>query len=124
MAYASDEAGRTEVYVQPFPASGGKYQVSIDGGIQPRWRADGKELFYLTTDGKMMTAEILPGETFRAGVPRMLFRTPGVNRVIASTVFHYDVSRDGQRFLIDAAVEGPTQSPVTIVLNWQAGLGR
>ena len=124
VAYASDETGRTEVYVQPFPASGGKYQVSIDGGIQPRWRADGKELFYLTTDGKMMTAEIFPGETFRAGVPRMLFRTPGVNRVVASTVFHYDVSRDGQRFLIDAAVEGLTQPPLTIVLNWQEGLGR
>ncbi len=122
VAYNSDESGRIEVYVQPFPATGGKYQVSIDGGIQPRWRANGKELFYLTTDGKMMAAEILTGETFRAGVPRMLFRTPGVNPLLVSTVFHYDVSKDGQRFLIDAAVEGPTQSPVTIVLNWQAAL--
>ena len=122
VAYNSDESGRTEVYVQPFPASGDKHQVSIDGGIEPRWRPDGKELFYLTADGRMMVAEIFRGETFRAGVPQMLFRAPGVNPVLASTVFHYDVSKDGQRFLIDAAVEGPTQSPVTIVLNWQAAL--
>ena len=72
----------------------------------------------------MMAAQILPDETFRAGVPRMLFHTPGINPFLAGSTFHYEVSDDGQRFLIEAAVEGSTQLPVTVVLNWQAGLGR
>ena len=70
VAYASNESGRSEIYVQPYPADGGKWQVSTDGGIQPRWREDGKELFYLTGDDRVMTAEIEAGETFQPGVPR------------------------------------------------------
>ena len=124
VAYASNESGRSEIYVQPYPADGGKWQVSTDGGIQPRWREDGKELFYLTGDDRVMMAEIEAGETFRAGVPHMLFRAPGVNPLLPENFFHYDVSRDGQRFLIDVAAEESEQSPVTIVLNWQAELGR
>ena len=123
-AYASNESGRYEIYVQPYPADGGKWQVSTDGGIQPRWRADGKELFYLTADDRVMAAEIEAGETFRAGVPHMLLRAPGVNQFLPDTLFHFDVSRDGQRFLIDVAAEESEQSPVTIVLNWQADLER
>ena len=77
VAYASNESGRSEIYVQPYPADGGKWQVSTDGGIQPRWRADGKELFYLTADDRVMAAEIEAGETFQPGVPHMLFsRSP------------------------------------------------
>ena len=124
VAYASNESGRSEIYVQPYPADGDKWLVSTDGGIQPRWRADGKELFYLTADDRVMTAEIEAGETFQPGVPHMLFRAPRVNSLLPATLFHYDVSRDGQRFLIDLDVEESEQSPVTIVLNWQAELGR
>ena len=124
VAYVSNESGRGEIYVQPYPADGGKWQVSTDGGRQPRWRADGKELFYLTADDRVMAAEIEAGETFQPGVPHMLFRAPGVNPLLPDNFYHYDVSDDGQRFLIDVAAEESQQSPVTIVLNWQAELGR
>ena len=124
VAYASNESGRDEIYVQPYPADGGKWMVSTDGGRQPRWRADGKELFYLTADDRVMAAEIEAGETFQPGVPHMLFRAPGVNPLLPHNFYHYDVSDDGQRFLIDVAAEESEQSPVTIVLNWQAELGR
>ena len=124
VAYVSNESGRGEIYVQPYPADGGKWQVSTDGGRQPRWRADGKELFYLTADDRVMAAEIEAGETFQPGVPHMLFRAPGVNPLLPDNFYHYDMSDDGQRFLIDVAAEESQQSPVTIVLNWQAELGR
>jgi len=123
-AYASNESGRSEIYVQPYPTDGGKWQVSTDGGIQPRWREDGKELFSLTGDDRVMAAEIEAGKTFQPGVPQMLFRAPAVNTLLPETMVHFDVSRDGQRFLIDVAAEESEQSPVTIVLNWQAELGQ
>ena len=124
VAYVSNESGRGEIYVQPYPADGGKWQVSTDGGTQPRWRADGKELFYLTVDNKVMAAEIQAGETFRAGVPNMLFQAPEVNPFLPETIFHYDVADNGRRFLIDIVAEDTERTPVTIVLDWQAELGR
>ena len=71
-----------------------------------------------------MAAEVEAGETFQPGVPHMLFRAPDVNPLVPGNLFHFDVSDDGQRFLIDVAAEESQQSPVTIVLNWQAELGR
>ena len=124
VAYVSNESGREEIYVQPYPADGGKWQVSTDGGTQPRWRADGKELFYLTVDNKVMAADIQAGETFRAGVPRMLFQAPEVNSILPETIFHYDVADNGRRFLIDVVAEDTGRTPVTIVLDWQAELAR
>ena len=124
VAYVSNESGREEIYVQPYPADGGKWQVSTDGGTQPRWRADGKELFYLTVDSKVMAADIQAGETFRAGVPRLLFQAPEVNPILPETVFHYDVADNGRRFLIDVVAENTERTPVTIVLDWQAELAR
>ena len=124
VAYTSSESGRGEIYIQPYPADGGKWQVSTDGGRQSRWRADGKELYYLTADDRVMAAEIEAGETFQPGVPHMLFRAPSVNPLLPDNFYHYDVFDDGQRFLIDVAAEESEQSPVTIVLNWQAELGQ
>jgi Tol biopolymer transport system component len=125
VAYVSNESGRDEVYVQPDPASGGKWQVSTDGGSQPRWRADGKELFYLAPGDTMMAAPIEADVSFRPGVPAELFRVNGI--VVpagAGSYFHYDVTKDGQRFLIDVTSEEGEQTPLTVVQNWQAELGR
>ena len=79
IAYASDESGRTEVYIQPFPTppnGGSKIPISRDGGSQPRWRSDGKELFYSSLDGKLMAVDMSGGIIFKAGVPKTLFQVP------------------------------------------------
>ena len=78
----------------------------------------------MTVDNKVMAADIQAGETFRAGAPSMLFQAPEVNPILPQTIFHYDVSDDGRRFLIDVVAEDTERTPVTIVLNWQAELGR
>ncbi|HEV3214326.1 MAG TPA: protein kinase [Vicinamibacterales bacterium] len=118
IAYQSDESTRAEVYVQRFPMSSGKVRVSTNGGNRPRWRRDGKELFYLNPDGKMMAVEVKATATaLEAARPRELFQTR-----VASALFGaptYDVTADGQRFLIDTALDeagGPT--PMTVVMNW------
>jgi Tol biopolymer transport system component len=101
VAYTSDKSGKSEVYVQSFPASGGKSHVSTDGGADPRWRRDGKELFYLSPDRKLMAVPVKGETTFEADVPKVLFQT----RVPALTVYDrnsYDVTKDGQRFLINS----------------------
>jgi eukaryotic-like serine/threonine-protein kinase len=123
VAYTSDESGKSEVYVQSFPASGGKSLVSTDGGADPRWRRDGKELFYLSTDRKLMAVPVNGETTFEPGLPKGLFQT----RVPALTVYDrncYAVTKDGQRFLINTLVDEAVSSPITLVLNWTAGLKR
>ncbi len=124
VAYMSDESGASEIYVQPYPADGSKWQISTGGGLQPRWSADGKELFYLTAHGGVMAVAVENGDAFRPGTPKMLFRAPGVNNILGDVMFHYDVSNDGQRFLIDVVAGQDRQSPVTVVMNWQAELER
>jgi Tol biopolymer transport system component/tRNA A-37 threonylcarbamoyl transferase component Bud32 len=124
VTYMSDESGQREIYVQPYPADGSKWQISTGGGLQPRWSADGKELFYLSTDGRMMVVEVESQETFRPGVPSALFDVPEFNDILPDIFYHYDVTNDGQRFLIDVAAGETGQVPVTVVLNWQAELGR
>ena len=121
VAYRSNESGRFEVYVQPFPGPGGKSQVSTNGGTQPRWRRDGRELFYIAPDRTLMAVSIAvspDGKDIKAGTPTALFPTriaggplPGTNNQ------QYVVSPDGRRFLINVAPdEGST--PITVVLNW------
>jgi eukaryotic-like serine/threonine-protein kinase len=123
MAYISNESGRSEVYVQPYPGPGGKYQISTDGGNEPVWNRNGRELFYRNGD-KMMAVEITPEPSFSAGNPKMLFQG-GYVRTNASFP-EYDVSPDGQRFLmlkpIEQAQAAPTQ--IDIVLNWTEELKR
>jgi len=120
MAYSSNESGRTEVYVQAFPASGGKWQISTAGGSFPRWRRDGKELFYRTADQKLMSVAVQTDSTFQAGQPRALFET----RASDVPVVPYSISADGQRFLVNTATEETNTAPITVVLNWIAELAR
>jgi Tol biopolymer transport system component len=119
IAYESIESGKSEVYVAPFPGPGGKRQVSIDGGGTPRWRRAGEELFYLTSDRQIMSAEVNgKGGAFEVGAVRPLFRTRA-----AAPALTYDVTADGQRFLVINSLEEESL-PLTLVVNWNAGLKR
>jgi eukaryotic-like serine/threonine-protein kinase len=120
LAYVSNESGRAEVYVQSFPPSGGKWQVSTTGGSQPRWRSDGKELFYMTPDRKLMAVDVNSQQSFEVGAPKLLFQTT-VARYEAPN--RYAVSRDGQRFLINSAVKEVSHT-MTVVLNWTVEIKR
>jgi serine/threonine protein kinase len=124
VAYASNETGKWEIYVTSFPDARGKWQVSTGGGEQPRWRGDGRELFYLSADGKMMAAPVTMGTNFDAGTPVALFQTTPRQPVLVFDLFVYDVSRDGQRFLINTEVKQAESTPMAVVLNWPAKLDR
>jgi WD40 repeat protein len=122
VAYMSNDSGAYEVYVRAFTAdfsggsasAGGSVLVSRGGGSAPRWRGDGKELFYLAPDGKMMRVEVAAGQEFRGGTPVPLFQTPP-GAIVG------DVTADGKRFLLVTPV-GQSAAPFTVVLNWMAGL--
>ncbi len=124
VAYASNESGKWEIYVTSFPESRGKWQVSTGGGEQPRWRGDGKELFYLSSDDKIMAAPVTVGATFDAGSPVALFPATPRQPVSNTDLFVYDVSRDGQRFLINTQVKQAETVPMSVVLNWAAKLNK
>jgi Tol biopolymer transport system component len=123
MAYVSNETGTSEVYVQSFPPSKGKWQVSTNGGVTPRWRRDGKELFYLALDRQIMSVVVRAGrDTFEFDVAKPLFEAT-VDAVNTTATNRYDVSADGQRFLVNAARENAGSSlAITVVVNWLAGL--
>ena len=122
LAYVSDESGRFEIYVQPYPGPGGKYQISTDGGTEPLWNPNGRELFF-RSGGRMMAVDITTQPGFSAGKPRMLFE--GAYLVLTTTVPSYDVSPDGQRFLMLKPIE-QTQATtqINIVQNWFEELKR
>ena len=125
LAYASDESGKLEVYVQGFPVPGTRWRVSTDGGIEPRWRRDGKELFYQSAQGTLMAVIVKPGATFAATVPHALFKMPiTIPTTLVQDQRKYLPTADGQRFLInvDLAETGPPLN--TVVLNWPAALRR
>ena len=122
VAYTSNEANRFEVYVLPYPGPGGKRQVSTGGGWYPRWRRDGRELFYISTDGQVMAAEVsVRNGSLEVGQVRRLF-----GGIITGRGYLYDVSIDGQRFIAalerEADSEGgaPQTPPLTLVENWPA----
>jgi serine/threonine protein kinase/Tol biopolymer transport system component len=125
IAYTSDESRRAEIYVTPFPpppsGSGGKRQISTAGGFLPRWRQDGKEIFYRGLDRRLMAAEVFPsGGTLEVGQVRPLFgATPYTTENINPL---YDVSADGQHFLLRIFPEQKSGEPLTLVQNWTAGL--
>jgi len=118
IAYASNESGTSEIYVRPFPAptgGGRKWMVSQGGGTEPRWRRDGKELFYLKPDGEVMVSAVsATGAAFQPGVPKPLFRATGTGT--------WDVAADGTKFLIPIINGDATQYPFTVVLNWMGAL--
>lgn len=118
VAYASSETGNWEVYVSPFPGFGSKWQVSRGGGAEPRWRRDGKELFYLAPDGKLMAAEVKTGAAFEASFPTGLFVTHTRQPISAMDFFSYDVTPDGQKFLVNSKLDTPNSAPLSVILNW------
>jgi serine/threonine protein kinase/Tol biopolymer transport system component len=123
LAYISDESGRYEIYMQPYPGPGGKWQISTEGGTEPVWNPNGRELFYRSGD-KMMAVDIATQPGFTAGKPRMLFE--GQYLPTTTTPPNYDVSADGQRFLMLKSVEQAASAPtqINVVLNWFEDLKR
>jgi serine/threonine-protein kinase len=122
LAYASDESGRADVLVQAFPASGGRSQISSDGGTEPVWSRDGRELFYVNGD-KMMAVEITTTPVFRAGAPRLLFE--GRYLLSPNGVAAYDVAADGRRFLrVQPMHPDPPTNQIHVVQNWFQELKR
>ena len=122
MAFTSDESGTPEVYVQDAGGAGAKRQVSTRGGAQAHWRGDGKELFYLAPDGKLMAVEVtVSAGSLETGLPRALFAT-GITGSFVDRFTHYLVTRDGQRFLVNISDEDVNSAPITVVLNWDAPL--
>jgi len=120
-AYTSDESGDFQVYVQTLPLSDKKWQVSTRGGYEPRWRADGREIYYLSADRQIMAVEVGPGPSF--GVPKRLFPTR-VPSGVTSNRTNYVPSRDGKRFLVNMQSENAPPTAITVVMNWEAGLKR
>ena len=119
MAYESDRSGRREVYVRPFPSGEGEFPISHVGGRAPRWRNDGREIFFLTLDGTLMAAGIDSTRGFKADVPRVLFNTA---LTAIGNNHPYAVARAGQRFLIPVVLNPPGATPVSVVFNWPARL--
>jgi Tol biopolymer transport system component len=121
-AYQSNESGRNEVYVAPFPGPGGKWQISTAGGSFPRWRRDGRELYYLAPDNNLMAASVSgDGAAFQVGVVRALFEVR-VRAVPVGGGYPYDFSADGQRFLVNTLMQEAASAPITVVVNWTAAL--
>jgi hypothetical protein len=109
LAYASEESGRWEIYVQALDGERGRWQVSSDSGRRPRWRADGRELFFLAVPDRLMSVDVEPGAVPRFSVPRELFRFPADG---------YEVAPDGQRFVVASFGEGDPNKPLTLITSW------
>ncbi len=120
LAYVSNESGRDEVYVQPYPGPGGKWPISTEGGTEPRWSADGRELFYRLGD-KMMVVEVRSEPAFSSERPQLVFEVPYLRDQFGTS--NYDISPDGQRFLM-IKEEGGQQAQINVVLNWFEELKR
>jgi serine/threonine protein kinase len=123
IAYTSNQSGRNEVYVQTFPISGATWQISSNGGAQPRWSRDGRELFYMALDQKLMAADIKTEPAFEAAPPHELFQL----RVDASAGLdgirnHYDVSADGKQFLVNTIADQRSPSAIMLIFNWTSAL--
>ncbi|PYS32289.1 MAG: hypothetical protein DMG14_34910 [Acidobacteria bacterium] len=125
IAYTSDETGQSQIYVQAFPKPSGKWQISVNGGVHPRWRADGKVIFYIGADRQLMAAPVriaANGQAVEPGTPVALFATELPDTAVGpNTRPPYVVSADGQRFLVrqPAQREGATAPPITVLLNWK-----
>jgi Tol biopolymer transport system component len=115
IAYESDESGSPEIYAALTQGGGDKRRLSTSGGSRPRWRRDGKELYYVTPDGSVMAIAVNTVSRLEAGPPLMLFK-------VESQVENYDVAPDGQRFLVSTPAEKTRQSPIRVILDWPAGV--
>jgi len=122
VAYASNESGHWEIVVAPYPGSGRNWRVSTAGGTEPRWRRDGRELFYLAPDGKLMAVGVKEGPDFEANAAQPLFEIRRPDLISSTDFYSYDVSPDGERFIVNM-VEAETSPPsLTLVVNWMAGV--
>lgn len=121
LAYDSDESGANEIYVRPFLRPGAATRISIDGGRHARWRGDGRELYFETGDGRMMSASVAPGAPLALGKPDLLFRAPSwIRSMFFDSGVPYDVNRDGTQFVLRMA---PASTAAVLVQNWPALLG-
>jgi Tol biopolymer transport system component len=122
VAFQSDESGQFEIYAQPFPGPGARMLVSAGGGTQPRWRPDGKELFYIAPDGRLVATPIrgTADTTLATGSPAVLF-VATIGATQPQSRQQYAVSADGQRFLLNTLKEGTSTTPITLLLNWNRG---
>jgi len=119
LAYVSDESGRWEVYAQSFFSTGGKWQISSNGGTQPQWSHDGNELFYVASDQTLMAVPVHADDSLDPRAPKPLFQLHLPNDAISSS---YDVAPDDQRFLVSTLVGEEVSAPLTVVINWGATL--
>jgi Tol biopolymer transport system component len=117
LAYATDDSGGWNIFVTTFPGAAGKWQVSVGGGTEPRWRGDGKEIFYLDTKGMLMAVPVGPGPTFSTGTAQPLFRVRPRAPISNTDLFSYDASKDGSRFIVNRYVKPSSVPPLDIVLN-------
>ena len=117
VAYASDESGVWEIYVTSYPDAAGKWQVSRGGGTEPRWRGDGKEIFYIAPSGMLMAVPVNAEGIFATGNPTPLFQIHGRAPISSTDVFTYDVAKDGKRFLVNRFVKPDHVPPLTVLLN-------
>ena len=123
MAYSSDESGETQVYLQRVPSGGSLWPISTNGGAYPRWRGDGREVYYVSPDNELMAVDVdAGGDAPTMGIPHALFQVPFRRIPIQRNPF--DVTADGERFLVNTLVEGALYAPITWVLNWAAELER
>jgi hypothetical protein len=121
VAYISNESGQNEIYVRSFPDGSGKWQVSKGGGVDPRWRRDGKEITYINGT-RVMSVEVSTSPAFQPGTPKLLFEAPFALAGAHNRNNAYDISPDGKKFLATMPVGQSLSAPITVVLNWQAGL--
>ncbi len=117
LAYSSNESGALQVYVQPFPPTGRKHLVSQNGGGQPLWRADGRELYFLAPDGTLSAVAVTTGAQFESGIPARLFDAPVATNFAGRR--QYAVTGDGKRFLFIAPPASAESTPITVVTNWR-----
>ena len=122
MAYASNESGDWEIYATTFPNPVGKWQVSRGGGVEPRWRGDSREIFYIDPKGMLTAVSVSSDGTFSTGPPFPLFPIRGKAPISSTDLFTYDVTKDGKRFLVNRYVKPDHVQPLTVVLNAAAGL--
>jgi dipeptidyl aminopeptidase/acylaminoacyl peptidase len=124
IAFASDESGQLEIYVQPTAGPGERVRVSIAGGVGPRWRRDGRELFYLSPDRSLMAVPVSGGDRLEFGAPKALFRNPAIAWRADIGGGSYDVAPDGQSFVVNTVASDAPVEPIQVVLNWTAPLKR
>ena len=123
IAYESSESGDREIYVDSFPAQGSRHQVSTSGGSQPRWRRDGKALFFVTPDRRLMSVSFEGRDTPRLGIPAALFELPIENPSLGFSPSSYDVALSGHKFLVSRALQ-TLPEVLTVLTDWQAAAQR